>query len=151
MRPVSVIVAITIAACVPANTSHLAPSDRPAEIIIVAPGSPADVAPRVVSAFMDNALPVSSSVGNTIEAKLGREMGASGGVQVTARAIVVPSDSGTTVRLYSELRDQGGNTQRLGAFGVAGVMPTVWKSLLAVGAAIQPDSTKRVVYNGPRP
>jgi hypothetical protein len=110
----------------------------------------AAVMPRVVAAFMDHALPVSSTEGSVIEAKLGREIGLIGEYEIVARALVLPSDSsGTDVRLYAEETafnsyTPKGMTTRIG-HSEQGRAKRTWEALLAIASQIQPDSTLRVV------
>jgi hypothetical protein len=122
----------------------------PAEVQFTIAGTPDQVTPRVMSAFMAETLSVTSSQPGVIEARLpaDKEIGVT--YQVVARALITASDSGRTlVRLYGErsvsaVSSDPIDTQRIdgGMFGRAGA---TWLSLLKIAVALQPDSSRRTV------
>jgi hypothetical protein len=122
----------------------------PAEVQFTVAGTPDLVTPRVTSAFTAETLSVTSSQPELIEAKLpaDKELGVT--YQVVARAVIAPAEAGSTrVRLYGErtisaVTKDTLDVQRIDG-GMYGRSGATWLSLLKIAAALQPDSSRRVV------
>lgn len=144
---------LSIAACGSGSASRDPQAARPtpaAEVRIVVSGTAESVTARVTNAFLDHDLPVSSTTGNVVEARLGAESGLVGQYDIVARAVVLPSDSGITVRMYGEEASRAmgvAGSGRVGQFS-SGRAKRTWESLLAVAASLQPDPSKRFVNGG---
>lgn len=95
---------------------------------------------RVLRAFTDQKLMVSSQQDQLIEAKLPRESGMLGSYELVARALLLTVDGGTRVTLYGEeFLDAGGgatNTHRVNpnSRGRAG---RVWEQLNAIADSLR--------------
>jgi hypothetical protein len=122
----------------------------PAEVQLTLTGGPDQVTPRVMSAFKDETLSVTSSQPGLIEAKLPADNEVGVRYQVVVRAEIAPADAGSTrVRLYGErtitaVTQDPLDVQRVDG-GMYGRSGATWLSLLKIAAALQPDSSRRVV------
>jgi len=104
----------------------------------------------VMRAFTAETLSVTSTQPGLVEATLpvDNEIGVK--YQVVVRAVIAPADAGSTrVRLYGERTITSVTTDPLdvqridgGMYGRSGA---TWVSLLRIAAALQPDSSRRVV------
>ena len=142
-----IFVLVTLAGCgVNWSQNYPGPERIPQEIRVSVHDTPEHVTPKIVSAFLDNQLAVTSSQGGIIQSKLQRESGLTGDFEITAQAFIVPTDSGTDVRLFADETQYNeyhpnGDVIRLGknSQGRAG---RVWRSILAVANSVQPESAR---------
>lgn len=147
---------VVLVACAsnPAPNTGVARPTPTAEVrVLVVGGTAETMTARVASAFMDHALPVSSTTGGVVEAKLGTQSSLVGQYDIVARALIVQSDSGIVVRFYGEETSKAmgvTGSARVGQFS-SGRAKKTWESLLAVAEVIQPDASRRTVVGGGRP
>ncbi len=137
-RTLSLVMAAVLTGCASMKASEAAATG--AEITVQV-SAPLDVTRnRVLKAFTDQKLTVSSQQDQLIEAKLPRETGMLGTYDLVARALLLTQDGGTRVTLYGEeYLDAGGgatNQHRVNpnSRGRAG---RVWGQLNAIADSLR--------------
>lgn len=102
---------------------------------------------KLLSAFLDEGLSVTSSQERTLEAQLPTDKSLGTDYRVVARAVILPIGDTTRVRLYgerSEGNDFRNDVNRIDSKTRGRGGPT-WLSLLKIARRLQPDSSQRVV------
>lgn len=126
------------------------PQQGPAEVQFTVAGAPDAVTPQVMRAFTAETLSVTSTQPGVVEATLPADNEVGVKYQVVVRAVIAPADAGSTrVRLYGErtissVTKDPLDVQRIDG-GMYGRSGATWVSLLRIAAALQPDSSRRVV------
>jgi hypothetical protein len=138
-------VSVALMSC--ATFQRPAPNAGRPEISVTLPAPPDCIAARVHAAFVAHQLPVSTSQPGVIESRLPLLRGLQGYYDLFARAVIIPSDSMTSVTLYGEETlypadgpRTAGETTRIGprSQGRAG---EVWAKLQTVAKELQGDAT----------
>ena len=143
LTPIVLLAALAACASAPSRPATAAPAR---EITLDLSSSPVIVRDRVVSAFNDHGLTVTTSQPGVVEFRAPREKGILGYYEVFARAVIEPQDCGTRVTLFGEethypnASASQGTATRIGPSS-SGRARDVWTKLEAVAAALRGNAS----------
>lgn len=136
-----------VAACATVPTQQA--SSSASEITLVLASPPQRVREQVVSAFVENGLPVATSQPGAVEFHGARERGILGYYEVFARAVIEPVDCATHVTLFGEearydnaAEAQARSSARIGPSS-QGRAADVWHRLQRVAVTLKDSSGVR--------
>jgi len=143
LTPIVLLAALAACASAPSRSAAAAPAR---EITLDLSASPLIVRDRLVSAFNDQGLTVTTAQPGVVEFRAPREKGILGYYEVFARAVIVPQECGARVTLFGEETHYPnasalqGTATRIGPSST-GRARDVWTKLESVAGVLRGNSS----------